>query len=171
MTQGAFRSVGVFDEYEDATALIMKLPKILAELGLRDRFAVHWAPSKVAERQQRGRWAKAEYYYEVRIKDRTPDLPPPDITALDIAQASERLDRQERAEQERAELIAREAKEREQAEAEELAGYTAFGRCQPIAAWARVFNTTPATVEKYKRQYGDLETALSQIALKRHNAA
>ncbi|MFD4858353.1 hypothetical protein [Streptomyces atratus] len=160
MSQATFRSVGVFDEYEDATALIGTLPKILAELGLKDRFTVDWAPARVVERQQRGRWSKVHAYYEVRIRDLAPELPPPSITALDIAQAKERLEQRERDEE-----------ERERQEAEELAGYTAFGRCQPIAAWARVFSTTVPTVERYKKQYGDLETALTQIALKKHNAA
>ncbi|MFJ1700471.1 hypothetical protein ACIOHC_36370 [Streptomyces sp. NPDC088252] len=157
----AIRAAGVFDTAEDAMDLIRALPEILVELGLGRRFAVLSAPARVMERQKRGRFTGvAQIYFEARIRDRTPHLPPPDICALDIAQARERIERRE---QDRI--------ERERHVAENAARYAAFGRSQPLSAWARTFSTTVTTLNKYVETHGDLETALTEIALKKHRAA
>ncbi|MFH9606923.1 hypothetical protein [Streptomyces sp. NPDC017448] len=167
MTQ-SFRSAGVFEKYDDATALIKVLPKILAELGLQERFKVNWAPKAVTERRVRGR---ARAYFDVLILDERPNDPPPSITSEDIARARERVEQRERDEsaKQSSALSFVEAAEQKESQLPNL--YTAFGQSKTISAWAQLFQTSTATVWKYWELHDDLETALSQIAVKKHNAA
>lgn len=153
------RSVMTFEDRTEADMFINDLPAVLKELKLDYRFVTLWTPRKIVERQQRGYDRKVtSTFYEVCMRDKFPEAAPPALTAADISEAWYRVKKKKS-------LPSLERTER--AESESESEMTAFGRTQHIKDWAKVFHTKPELIRKHLILCGDLESALSQIALRK----
>jgi hypothetical protein len=144
------QAIGPF-EYEEATECINRFAAALTNLGLNDRFAVSWNPRRIAGgKRQRLEESSSGALYYVILLDRRPDEPcPQGLSVLQIK---------------RAELEGHKKKP-------QIKQYEAFGETKNLNQWAKAVGVAWHTLKARIDTGMTMEEALTQIALRKAEAA